>query len=233
MTQRWHDIWNRRFLPADQPIDLQTLIHLDGFDSGAGEINAPDWRNYVAKIVQQSSLSNGSSVYEVGCGAGALLYGLAERIDIDVGGCDFASPLISVARRAISNGDFIVSDATEFPVSPTYDVVLANGVFHYFSDFEYAFRVVERMTAKARRAVAILEIPDEAKRERSELKRRDMLSPNEYQQKYSGLDHLYFPKSWFSKMSEALSMECSFLDIQIPNYAQSSFRFGVMLSKKS
>ena len=233
MTQRWHDVWNRRSFPEDQPIELENLVHLDGFDSGAGRINAPDWRHYAATIVQQFSLSSGSSVYEVGCGAGALLYGLRERLDIDVGGCDFASPLISVARRAISKGDFIVSDATEFPVSPPYDVVLANGVFHYFPDFAYALRVLERMTAKTRRAVAILEVPDEAKREMSELKRREMLSPKEYKRKYRGLDHLYFPKSWFRNMSEALSMECRFLDIKIPNYAQCSFRFGVMLSKKS
>jgi trans-aconitate methyltransferase len=233
MTQGWHDIWNRRIFPEDQPIDLQNLVHLDGFDSGAGQIDASDWRHYAATIVRQFSLSNDSSVYEVGCGAGALLYGLVERVDIDVGGCDFSSPLISVARRAISKGDFTVSDATPFPVRPPYDVVLANAVFHYFPDFEYAFRVLERMTAKARRAVAILDVPDEAMREMSELKRRDMLSPKEYDRKYSGLDHLYFSKSWFRNMSEALSMKCNFLDIKIPNYAQSSFRFGVMLSKES
>jgi trans-aconitate methyltransferase len=183
-------------------------------------------------IAQRFSLSNGSSVYEVGCGAGALLYGLRELLDIDVGGCDFASPLISIARHAIPKGDFIVSDATKFPLSPPYDVVLANGVFHYFPDLMYARRVVELMAAKARRAIAILEIPDEATRELSEQTRREMLSPEEYEQKYRGLDHLYFPKSWFRDMAEAISMECTFPDIKIPGYAQSSFRFGVLLSRR-
>ena len=233
MTKSWRDVWGRRCLPEGQPVDLQNLLELDGYDSAANRVDAASWRQYVYALAQQFSLSNGSSVYEVGCGAGALLYALRERLDIDVGGCDFASPLISVAQRAISNSDFIVSDATKFPPSPSYDVVLANSVFHYFPDLAYARRVLDRMTAKTRRAVAILEVPDEATREMSELKRRQMLSPKEYERKYRGLDHLYFPKSWFRDVAEALSMECSFLDIKIPNYAQSSFRFGVMLSKKS
>jgi hypothetical protein len=41
MTQGWHDIWNRRIFPEDQPIDLQNLVHLDGFDSGQAESTPP------------------------------------------------------------------------------------------------------------------------------------------------------------------------------------------------
>jgi trans-aconitate methyltransferase len=232
MTQSWRDVWGRRCLPEGQPVDLQNLLDLDGYDTAASRVDAVSWREYVYAIAQRFSLSNGSSVYEVGCGAGALLCGLRELLDVDVGGCDFASPLISIARRAIPKGDFIVSDATKFPLSPPYDVVLANGVFHYFPDLTYARRVLDRMTTKARRAVAILEVPDEATREMSESMRRQMLSPKEYERKYRGLDHLYFPKSWFSDMAKALSMECNFLDIKIPGYAQSSFRFGVLLSNR-
>jgi trans-aconitate methyltransferase len=233
MTQSWRDVWGQRRLPDGKPVDLQNLLRLDGYDTAVSRVDTNSWRQYVGAIIEQLGLSDGSSVYEVGCGAGALLYGLRERSRIDVGGCDFSAPLVSVARRAIPNGDFIVSDATEFPQSPSYDTVVSGGVFHYFPDFSYAARALERMAAKAERAVVILDVPDEATREASEVKRREMLSPEEYEQKYRGLDHLYFPRCWFRNISEALSMKCNFLDIKLPGYAQNSFRFGVMLTRES
>jgi SAM-dependent methyltransferase len=229
MTPRWHEIWNRRTIREDFPIDLQTLLALDGFDTPASKIETADWRKYVDAIAQEFNLSNRNSVYEVGCGAGAVLYGLRERLGLQVGGCDYSVPLVSIARRAVPSGDFTFSDAAEFPVSPAYDVVIANGVFHYFPDLAYSRRVLERMVDKARCAVGILDVPDEATREVSEQMRRELFSPHEYAQQYAGLDHQYFPRSWFCEVAKALSMECNFLNAKIAGYAQSEYRFGVLL----
>ena len=228
MNQSWRDVWGRRSLADGQRFDLQELLRLDGYDTAVSHVTAAAWCQYLGAIVQRFSLSAGSSVYEVGCGAGALLYGLRERLNVDVGGCDFAPPLISVVQRAMPSGDFVVSDAAEFPATPLYDVVLSNGVFHYFPNLAYARLVLERMVAKARYAVGVLEIPDAGTREISEFKRREMLSPAEYERRYRGLNHLYFSKSWFSDMSEELGMECTFLDVKIPDYAQNEFRFHVL-----
>jgi SAM-dependent methyltransferase len=229
--QCWRDIWNRRTFPEDRRIGLKELLDLDGYDTPASHTDVANWRHYFAGIVREFNLSDGNTIYEVGCGAGGFLYGLRERRNIKVGGCDFAAPLISVARRAMPSGDFIVSEAIDFPVVPVYDVVLAHGVFHYFPDFAYARRVLQRMAGKARRAVGILDIPDEGLRDLSEQKRRELFSPQEYARRYNGLVHQYFPRSWFHSISEALSMQCSFIDIELPDYAQDKFRFNALLSK--
>jgi trans-aconitate methyltransferase len=233
MTTNWREVWNRRRLSEGRPIDLQDLLHIDGYDSAASPVAVANWRQYVNAVATKLDLSGGSSIYEVGCGAGALLSTLKERLRLEVGGCDFSSPLISVAGRVMPDGDFTVSEATEFPIDPRYDFVLSNGVFLYFPDLDYARRVLERMAAKARFAIAVLEVPDVATREASEAKRRALLSPDEYDRKYRGLNHLYFPRSWFHEMAEKLSMDCTGLEARIPDYAQAEFRFGVLLRSRA
>lgn len=232
MNTRWHEVWNRRKLSHNQAIGLQDLIDLDGFDTGAGRITAVDWRAYARAVINILGITAGSSVYEVGCGAGAFLYALREQRTIKVGGSDYASTLLGVARMAIPDGDFLVMEAGELPQTPDYDFVISNGVFHYFPDLDYAGRVISRMIAKSRRAVAVLEVPDLNRRGAAERVRRDKLSAKLYEEKYAGLDHLYFTREWFLDISTAHNMDCRIFPSPIPNYAQSQFRFGAILTGK-
>ena len=43
MSNLWQNIWEKRSLQPQHAISLDTLIALDGFDSGAGKINLADW----------------------------------------------------------------------------------------------------------------------------------------------------------------------------------------------
>ena len=173
----WKDIWNKRYLNG-QGMDLDTLIKLDGFDTGAGRIDAADWRIYVKGIAEKLGSKEGETVFEVGCGAGAFLYALREST-LSVGGCDYAAGLIEAARQAMPDGEFKVMQAIALEPNPQYDYVIANSVFHYFG-LEYASEVLERMINKAKVAVAVMEIPDAATKEESECMRRDILTPMEY-----------------------------------------------------
>ena len=58
------------------------------------------------------------------------------------------------------DGDFAVAAADQLPSEPVFDAVVSFGVFMYFPDLAYADRVLAAMTAKARTAVAILDVPD-------------------------------------------------------------------------
>ena len=73
----WKEIWNRR-TSNGEGVDLDALIKLDGFDTGAGRIDVADWRTYVEHIAEKLGIRNGETVFEVGCGAGAFLYALRE-----------------------------------------------------------------------------------------------------------------------------------------------------------
>lgn len=231
MTNAWQKIWNGRSAP-EGPLDLAALIRLDGFDSGAGRIEVDDWRTYTAAISRKLALVDGASVYEVGCGAGAFLYALRERHSLSVGGIDYAHSLVEVARQVMGDGDFLLAEAAALPVAPAYDHVIANGVFHYF-DRAYAERVLDRMLAKARLTVAVLEVPDARTMPESEATRRAALTQEEYEKKYAGLAHTYYERGWFEQQAAARGLTVDIFDGCVPNYVQNAFRFGVILRMRA
>jgi SAM-dependent methyltransferase len=225
----WKAIWNRRARNGERA-DLDTLIKLDGFDTGAGRIDVNDWRHYTANIAKKLGIVDGVSVYEVGCGAGAFLYALCEQFSIVVGGIDYATGLIAAASHVMPYGHFKEGDANKFDIAPHYDFVIANSVFHYFSR-EYASEVLARMIKKAKIAVAVMEIPDSATKEESEALRRDITTPEEYERKYKGLEHTYYVRGWFEEEAKARGLTFEMFDGCIPNYAQNRFRFGCIIRK--
>jgi trans-aconitate methyltransferase len=223
----WKAVWNRR---SSTGRGLDAIIKLDGFDQGAGRIEVDDWRKYSVHIAKRLGVKHGASIYEVGCGAGAFLYALREQYSIAVGGIDYAAGLIAAASDAMPDGHFKEGDANTLDVATNYDFVISNGVFHYFS-LEYATEVLERMINKARIAVAIMEIPDMATKEESEALRRDIMSHEEYEKKYKGLEHTYYPRGWFKEQAKAHELSVEIFDGCVPNYAQNQFRFGCIIRK--
>ena len=230
MTQNWNVIWNRRSVcvGAGKRLHLDDLIKLDGFDTGAGRIEASDWRIYADLIAQKLRIYNGATVFEVGCGSGALLYALQQKHSLTVGGIDYATGLIATAIRAMPEGEFKVLEAKHMETEPQYDYVIANSVFHYFN-LDYASGVMARMIKKARNAVAIMEVPDLKTKMESEEMRRNMLTQEEYDIKYAGLEHTYYARDWFKDQAKYHGLECELFDGCIPNYAQNKFCFGVIL----
>ena len=230
-ANHWHGVWEKRRRETQAPLDLAALIALDGFDSGAGRIAPEDWQVYAQLIADKLHLQDGNSVYEVGCGAGAFLYALQQVRDLEVGGLDYSSGLIEAAQHAMPEADFAVAEALALATTPQYDVVIANSVFHYF-DLPYAQQVLEAMLAKARVAVAVLDVPNLATKQACEALRREAASANmtqaEYDEKYAGYAHTYYDTSWFDAFAGS---EKTVFTSCIPNYAQRDFRFSVILKK--
>lgn len=230
MADRWHEIWNRRSANEGAALDLADLIALDGFDSGAGKIGIGDWREYARRVSGKIGLKGGNSVYEVGCGCGAFLYALREHVDIRVGGNDYGAGLIDTARKVFPESDFQCVEAAQIDTSGKYDYVIANSVFHYFH-LDYALQVLTKMLDKATLAVCILDIPDLQTKEAAEALRRDILSPEEYEKKYAGLNHTYYTRGGLAAMCTELGCTCETFDGCVPNYEQSQFRFGCLIKK--
>ena len=230
LNNKWHSIWNNRTTDHNE-INLQTLINLDGFDSGAGKINAIDWTEYTRRLVDLLHIENGESVYEVGCGSGALLYSISEHVDIKAGGNDYSDRLINVAKEAFLIPDnFTCTEASQISTSPQFDYTISNGVFHYFSK-DHAAVVLEKMIEKSRRGVAILEIPDLNTKLLSEEFRRGALPKEEYERKYKGLEHTYYERKWFTDFARSLGYIANIFDGFAPNYSQNKYRFGCIINK--
>jgi trans-aconitate methyltransferase len=229
----WHEIWNKRSIPGlnqSKDISLQDLIFADGFDTATGKINSEDWVQYIRDISRNIDLAPGDSVFEIGCGSGAFLYSWYTEGHV-VGGIDYSENLISIAKKMMKGMNFRVSDAIEVNIDEKYDVVLSNGVFFYFKNYSYAQRVIERMIIKARKTIAILEIPDLALREKSESARRAALPEGEYDKQYKGLEHLYYEKDWFTQFSDKSGYEIEIFDHNVKNYGNSQFRYDVVITK--
>ncbi len=228
MSNLWQQIWEKRTLQPQHAITLETLISLDGFDSGAGKINLADWREYTRRISEKLELRSGNSVFEVGCGAGAFLFSLREQVSLKVGGLDYAAGLITAAQKAMPDGEFLVQGADLLDTATPYDYVIANSVFHYF-DEATAAQVLQAMWKKSKHGIAILDVPNAATRDACERARRDALTQAEYEEKYKGLHHTYFTPEWFISQLPAWPHQA--FESCVPNYAQSEFRFSVIFSK--
>jgi trans-aconitate methyltransferase len=229
MSNLWQHIWEKRSLQPQHAITLDTLIALDGFDSGAGKIALPDWQEYTRRISAKLGMQSGNSVFEVGCGAGAFLYALRQQYPLNVGGLDYAAGLVEAAQQAMPDGDFKAQSAQTMATEPQYDFVIANSVFHYF-DEAMAAEVFQAMWQKAKVGVAVLDIPHAATKEACERARRDALTEAEYEEKYRGLHHTYFSPDWFANQLPGKPHQV--FESCVPNYAQSQYRFSVIFHKR-
>jgi trans-aconitate methyltransferase len=231
----WPEIWKNRSCNVAGAAPSSTLVDLlraNGYDTATGMISAEDFEQYTRSIHEICQIRPGDSLYEVGMGAGAFLLPWYLR-GHPVGGLDYSSALISLAQKTMPayGRAFTVGEAARLSTRKRYDIVLSNGVFLYFPDLQYAFGVTEKMIQKSKKAIAILDIPDLAKREITLKYRRESLAPGEYEEKYRGLDHLYFPRSWFQEISDDHGLDIRILDQQMPHCGNSRFRFNVVMMK--
>ena len=157
----WRQVWSSRSPAEVNGSVLAGLLESDGYDSPRARMAEADWRAHIVGWAGLLGLTPASSVFEVGCGAGAALYVLAS-MGMHVSGIDLAPSLVERAAKSIPAGDFAVGDALDVPAEPQVNACLAVGVFLYFPSLDYAAEVVSRMATKSRRAVAVLDLPDQA-----------------------------------------------------------------------
>ena len=227
----WHDVWSRRTLNDDSDggsaPTLEDLIVADGFNTGHGDIEVEAWSEFTSRTYELFDLSPGDSLFDVGCGSGAFLYP-ASRRGIDVGGIDYSTSLIDIAKRAMPDGSFDVREADELETVPSADVVMSFGVFLYFPSLDYARNVIDRMCRKAARAVAIFEIPDLALADQALAARQAVAGGAEaYAKRYEGLGHLSFSTQWVTSALEEQGLVDVTIEPQsIRGYGNGDFRFN-------
>jgi SAM-dependent methyltransferase len=198
----WYEVWARRALDPQLGSTLAQLLAADGYDTPFTQVDERAWLASVDEWTEVLGIDARSTIFEVGCGAGAFLYGLA-RLGCSVGGIDQSPALIEIARGALPGGEFAVGDAADTPVSPRSDFVLACSVFEYFSSEQYVRAVVERMAARATKGIAILALRDAELREAAIAERTASAGGEQaYRQRYEGLEHRYYSRAWIAGVLE-------------------------------
>jgi trans-aconitate methyltransferase len=228
---KWRDIWENR-IHGDSPADstLLALLKEDGYDT-LGAISEQAWRAHVQKLRVRLQLQPGDSVFDVGCGAGALLWCLREA-GHRVGGIDYSASQIARARQVMPDvSDLEVQEATTLAPGPAYDAVVACATFLYFPDLAYAARVIDRMAAKATRCLALLDLPDLAQKDAIIRSRKKALGEEAYRQRYAGLEHLYYSRDWVKERLEQLGLTCVLESQSLEGYLHSPYRFNAFAWK--
>ena len=62
--------------------------------------------------------------------------------------------------------------------------------------------------------------------------RRDILTSEQYEAKYVGLQHTYYERQWFRDIAKEHGMSCEVFDGCVPGYMQNKFRFGIIVSRE-
>lgn len=226
-ANRWREVWENRQEQRGFSPDLTGLLRANGFDTTLAGISTDAWRSYVHSWAARLEIGPGSSVFEVGCGAGAFLYVLGE-LGCSVGGCDFSSSQIARARAAFPDSPLYVCEAGNIADIGTWDIVIANGVFMYFPSLEYAAEVCRSMCESSAKAVAILDLPDlELKIPALEMRLAAAGGPSAYAARYDGLDHQYFEREWIARQLRDLGLNAVATASQdIEGYGNAAFRFN-------
>lgn len=231
MTRTWRDVWAARTLDTSRSSMLEQLMAADGLDTGFGNVTEAAWREFALRTAARLGITGGTNVFEVGCGAGAFLLPIRE-MGARVGGIDQSPALIRFALEAMPDGRWSQGDAAGVDTNDRWDVVLACGVFLYFPSLDYAAAVLRRMMAKSIREIAVLDIPDAARRDEAMAFRRGTLGAAEYEAKYRGLDHLFYERTWMRDTLVALGATSVVIEDQrVDGYRNAAFRFNVFASR--
>lgn len=231
MQNNWYTIWNKRQVTETENLTLASLIAADGFDTAYGSVNEMAWIKYIQHIAAKLQIIPKDSLFEVGCGAGAFLYPFYQQGN-KVAGIDYSVKLVKIAIDVMPTADISVGEAIDIQTENQFDIVLSNGVFLYFHNYDYAAQVLQRMVKIAKKSVGVFDIPDLSKQNEALASRKAILGDAEYEKKYKDLNHLYYSKDWFGQVLSTAAVKITIEDQYIENYSNSQYRFNVFIYKQ-
>lgn len=237
MVNKWHDIWEKRtenFAAIDMH-DVQAVFaelkRINGFDITDGGIPLQALVKQYEDTKSKLNVSRGKTLFEVGCGSGANLY-MFYKDGIEVGGIDYSQRLIDIMQQIFPAGalkECLCGEAKNLPVDIKYDAVLSDGVFHYFPDLAYAQVVLEKIVAKAKQSIGLLDIHDLEKQEAFLAWRRDNTA--DYDERYKDLPKLFYPKEFFTAFAQEHKLRIEFYPSDVEGYWNNKFIYNVFMYK--
>lgn len=151
---------------------------------------------------------------------------------MDVGGIDYSSALVRIARKSIHPDrlkELVCGEADEMPALIEYDAVISYGVFYYFPDLEYAERVLDLMLKKAKNVIAVLDVHDIEKKDAYIAYR--IKNTENYLERYKGLPKLHYPKNFFEDFAKKHNLKIKFTNSDLKGYWNNEFIFNCYMYK--
>lgn len=107
---------------------------------------------FSTKVLEASSIQSGTSVLDIGCGAGAMTLRAADSQfgGVSALGVDVSEPLIKLARQRAkhsnSKAEFELADASTFNANKKFDSVISRFGVMFFEDPVSAFKNIHALT---------------------------------------------------------------------------------------
>jgi cyclopropane fatty-acyl-phospholipid synthase-like methyltransferase len=233
----WQEVWERKGSATDIPDDeiqkLAALMKINAWDNELVGVGLETMRDTANSIRDLMTICPQDTLLDIGCGCGLVYYamqGAPEKLH----GVDYSASAIEVARKILP-GNFYCCAAGEFVPEPGFfDKAISIGVFMYFPDLDYALAVVKKMVdaLKPGGSGLIMSIPDLAYKEQREALRRGRMPLEEFEERYKGLEHLYFSKAWFLESLASLGCESEFVEIFSGDYAYNHHQYHLKFRKQ-
>jgi ubiquinone/menaquinone biosynthesis C-methylase UbiE len=232
----WHEIWSNRAPDLEQKTDIETLIKMDGFDSGAGDYTLQGWLEMVHAEILRHNLNDQSNLLEIGCGSGAFLKIISNHLKCQLSGIDYSEPLVRHARMAVPNAEILLGEAKHINFKDkAFSNIIIHSIMHYFPDKYYAKQVFTEMfrLLDFGGSISIMDICDADKEAGyHEFRRKNYENPDDYDKKYEQLPHLFFSKSWVIECLKEVGFEqVESYDHAVDSYLNGQFRFNIFAQK--
>ena len=239
MRNKWKEIWSNRVNDGDLNIEelkrnpremFLYMKKLNGFDILENGITYEGFMGQQKRLAEKLCLYEPcKSVFEIGCGSGGNLY-LFSLLDYKVGGIDYSQNLLDFAREAIDKKkvlELICDDAVNAGTEIKYDAGFSNSVFSYFDDYDYAEKVLEILNEKCRNSIVLIDVHDlDKKQDFLDFRRKTI---DNYDEKYSGLPKLFYPKSFFEQFGKKHGLEVVFYESEMDGYWNNAYVYNVCL----
>ena len=234
VMNKWEVVWNKKgnvteVKNLNEFEMFRILKEANGFDvavenkDGYFKAFYEGWLEFYDKL-NGLGTNKVESVYEVGCGSGVNLFMFKNRAISSLGGCDYSKLMVDSARKTIGAIDIICCKADEIVVEPQYDLVMSESVFQYFDSLNYAEIVLRKMIEKSNLVTYVGEIHDACFEQELISLRRNTI--DNYDQKYEGLNKLFFEKSWFEKIANEYGKKVEFTNVNNSDYINSRYLFN-------
>lgn len=230
MINNWKNIWNKTLPPKVENLTIRDLLVLDGFDSSGYDVNENEFIQFIIQVSERAGMKANDTVYEIGCGCGAILKILESytRLKI-VGGIDYSRPLCELARNQFPNANFECKEAIFLSQKKIANHVISHSVFQYFGSYEYAKTVLQKMLNAAQKTIVILDVPDAALKDECIERRKSVIGHKKYAKLYSNLHRQFYSKQFFVSFAEKNNLTTEFVDDDIrKKYVNAKFNFHVI-----
>lgn len=215
----WKKIWNnRKIVLKNNNSVLAKLMTLNGHSYSINDIKENNWKKYGENISLKLDIKKNESIFEYGCGSGALLF-LFKSKTKSLFGCDYSKELVNASKKIAPQLKIFLSEGEKYHSSKTYDYIISSSMLEYVK-LNKAKKIIKKMTNSFNKGVFIGEILDK-KFEKIFLKKFN--KPRDY---YTFIDKKYF-ENFCKKNKLKLKIYPSIL----PGSKQTKFRYCVQINR--